>query len=113
MKNAAKLIILLSLCFTIFSCKSEAEKKVEKTTTEYVRFVDSVTTINTPTLKNNWSKIEKLFETKTVELNLKIDKLENSSTQGIKMDSATKKFEALKSKIFGASKELDAPNSIE
>ncbi|MFN7098995.1 MAG: hypothetical protein ACK4M4_01310 [Flavobacterium sp.] len=105
MKNAAKFIILLSLCFTIFSCKSEAEKKVDKTTTDYVRFVDSVTTINTPTLKNNWSKIEKLFETKTTELNLKIDKLENSSTQGIKMDSATNKFESLKKSLFGSSKE--------
>ncbi|MBQ0908223.1 hypothetical protein KBJ98_05860 [Flavobacterium sp. F-328] len=113
MKNAAKLIVLLTLCFTIISCKSEAEKKVEIVTNNYVRFVDSVTSRNKADAKANWNKIEKAFEKKTIELNFKMDNLEDSKNLGVKMDSATKKYKSFKQALFGFAIESDTSLFIE
>ena len=64
---------LITISFT--SCKSDQYKKAEIVTNNYVRFIDSVTNINTNNAIKDWSSIQKDFEEKSNELNIEIDKL--------------------------------------
>lgn len=107
MKNASIILLILLLNIFFLSCQSEAEKKVEIVTNDYVRFVDSVTSRNKADAKANWNKIERAFEKKTTELNLKMDNLEDSENFGAKMDSASKKYKSFKQALFGLTIESD------
>ena len=89
---------LITIAFT--SCKSEQEKKAETVTNNYVRFVDSITNKNAVDALTNWSTIDKYFEKKSNELNIEIDKLEDSHDFDAKIDSATAKYEAFRNSIL-------------
>lgn len=103
----------LLLIITFTACQSEAEKKVERVTNDYVRFVDSVTNKGAVDVRTNWNQIEKAFDKKTTELNIKIDNLEDNTALGAKMDSATRKYEAFRKTIFGRAMNPDAAPFIE
>lgn len=58
---------LLTSLIVVVSCKSEEEKKAEKTIAEYERFVDSLNQVTMDEAEPNLAKIEAEFELKSKE----------------------------------------------
>jgi hypothetical protein len=100
MKNSIPLLGFFLIAITFTSCKSEDEKRAEIVTNDYVRFVDSIIHKSDVDALANWPTIDNDFEKKTNELNIEIDKLEDSHDFDAKIDSATAKYEAFKISII-------------
>lgn len=100
MKYSIPLLGLFLITIPFASCTSEREKTAQIVTDNYVQFVDSIVNLNTDSAQANWNRIDKDFEKKTSQLNIEIDKLEDSRDFDAKIDSATAKYEAFKISVI-------------
>ncbi len=100
MKNLIPLLGFFIIIISFTSCKNDQHLKAEMVTNNYVRFIDSVTNLGTSNAIKDWNNIEKDFDKKSNELNTEIDKLEDITIFDKKINPATAKYEAFRSKTF-------------
>ncbi|MFE3870799.1 hypothetical protein ACFX5F_06140 [Flavobacterium sp. ZS1P70] len=100
MKYSIPLLGLFLITIPFASCTSEREKTAQIVTDNYVHFVDSIVNLNTDSARANWNRIDKDFEKKMSQLNIEIDKLEDSRDFDAKIDSATAKYETFKISVI-------------
>lgn len=110
MKKLIKSTGLLTILLAFVSCTSEQEKKAERLTDNYIRFVDSVAAIPTDEAAAKWDQIEKIYDKKTNQLNTEVDKLENKTAIDKKINEAEARYENFKILIIEKKVILDANN---
>jgi hypothetical protein len=110
MKKLIKSTGLLTVILAFVSCTSEQEKKAERLTDNYIRFVDSVAAIPSDEAAAKWNEIEKIYDNKTSTLNTEVDKLENKAKLDKKINEAVARYENFKILIIEKKVILDANN---
>ena len=100
MKKLTSLLGFFTLAIAFTSCKSDQQKKAEIVTSEYVLFIDSVTSKGTANAMENWDAIARDFDKKSNKLNIEIDKLEDITAFDKKINPATAKYEAFRNLTF-------------
>lgn len=100
MKTIFKTLSIAVVLISLTSCQNEQEKKTEKLTNNYIKFVDSVANIDQDKALENWNTIQETYELKTTELNNEIDKLENKSVWNEKINAATFRYEECQKKLM-------------
>ena len=111
MKTIIKSLSLVAILISFTSCQNEQEKKAEQLAHNYVKFVDSVANIDQEEAIENWDAIQEDYESKTIELNSEVDKLEDKSKLDEKINAATSKYEDCQKRLMELKAKYDVENN--
>jgi hypothetical protein len=111
MKTVIKSLSLVAILISFTSCQNEQEKKAEALADNYVKFVDSVANIDQEEAIQNWDAIQENYESKTIELNNEVDKLEDKSKLDEKINAATSKYEDCQKRLMELKAKYDVENN--
>lgn len=110
MKKLIKPFALLTVVALFTSCKNEQQEKIEKLTDSYVKYVDSLASVNTDDIVTKWSEIDENFNSKTTSLKNEINKLDDKKDLDKKVEAVALKYEAFKKGVLAKKAEIDAKN---
>jgi hypothetical protein len=99
MKNSKLIWGLALMAVAVVSCKSETEKKAEKTVDSYVVYVDSIGKVSATDAKSNWAAIDAAYQQRTTEAEAAVGELKDKTKAQARLDSGKVKFETLKTKV--------------
>lgn len=99
MKTLKLVFLSLSLVSLLLSCETSEEQEAERDVSEFSKFVDSVATEDTDSLKVNWENVEKEYTEKKLQAQSSVEALGGHPKLNEKLNSANSKYNEFKKNI--------------
>lgn len=110
MKNLKQIIVgVLGCTFILVSCTNE-KTKAEELSDNFVKYVDSISNVQSENAIENWETIENKFEAAKNDAANEIDKLEDKMNFEERVNSATVKYEKFKMDVLAEKEKIDIKN---
>ena len=110
MKNLKQIIVgVLGCTFILASCTNE-KTKAEELSDNFVKYVDSISNVQSENAIENWETIENKFEAAKNDAANEIDKLEDKMNFEERVNSATLKYEKFKMDVLAEKEKIDIKN---
>lgn len=101
---------LVALAFS--SCKNEKEVQAEKSVQNYVVYVDSLGSVDSKEVKNNWEAINATYQMRIANAQAALEEMKDKKSAEEKLEAAKLKYQDLKDKVAAElAADKPAPNS--
>ena len=107
MKNLNQIIVGILGCTLILASCSDEKTKAEQMSDNFVKYVDSVSSVQKENAIENWNEIESEYEQAKQNANREIDQLDDRMEYEEKINTATAKYEQFKSNVLAEKEKLD------
>jgi 23S rRNA pseudoU1915 N3-methylase RlmH len=107
MKNLNQIIVGILGCTLILASCSDEKTKAEQMSDNFVKYVDSVSSVQKENAIENWNEIESEYEEAKQNANREIDQLDDKMEYEEKINTATAKYEQFKSNVLAEKEKLD------
>jgi 23S rRNA pseudoU1915 N3-methylase RlmH len=107
MKNLNQIIVGILGCTLILASCSDEKTKAEQMSDNFVKYVDSVSSVQKENAIENWNEIESEYEEAKQNANREIDQLDDKMEYEEKINTATAKYEQFKSDVLAEKEKLD------
>lgn len=107
MKNLNQIIVGILGCTLILASCSDEKTKAEQMSDNFVKYVDSVSSVQKENAIENWNEIESEYEEAKQNANREIDQLDDRMEFEEKINTATAKYEQFKSDVLAEKEKLD------
>ncbi len=97
-KNVLKFGVLSMIVLGFASCKDEKQEQAEKSVTNYVTYVDSVSNVAADDAKTNWEAIDAQYQNRVSEADMAVGEAKDTETLKEKLAVSKAKYEELKAK---------------
>lgn len=108
MKNLKILLGIVTVAFSVTSCKNEEQKEAENSVEKYQIYVDSISKVAQNDAIVNWDKIEAKYLEAKAEAELAIEKAENKEELYIKLSDYVSKYDEFKTTIVTEKSKIEA-----
>ena len=108
MKYLNQIIVGILGCTLMLTSCSNEKTKAEKMSDNFVKYVDSISSVQKENAIENWNHIENEFEQAKQNAAVEIDQLENKMDLEEEINTATVKYEKFKSDVLAEKERLDA-----
>lgn len=110
MKNLNQIIVGILGCTLVLSSCTQEKTKVEQISDNFVRYVDSVSNVQTDNAVENWNEIQSEFEKAKENVTTEIEKLEDKMSFQEMVDKAVLKYEKFKIDVLSEKEKAVAAN---
>ena len=107
MKNLNQIIVGILGCTLILASCSDEKTKAEQMSDNFVKYVDSVSSVQKENAIENWNEIESEYEQAKQNANREINQLDDKMGFEEKINTATAKYEQFKSNVLAEKEKLD------
>ncbi|MGV9004295.1 DUF6565 domain-containing protein [Flavobacterium sp.] len=99
MKTLKLALYFLPIFFLATSCETNEEREADRNVYEFSKYVDSVSTINTSDLKQNWENIEKTYTEKKLQAQSSVEAFGSRPKLNVKINQANSKYKQFRKKF--------------
>ncbi|SFS59711.1 hypothetical protein [Lutibacter maritimus] len=107
MKNLNQIIVGILGCTLILASCSDEKTKAEQMSDNFVKYVDSVSSVQKENAIENWNEIESEYEEAKQNANREINQLDDRMEFEEKINTANAKYEQFKSDVLAEKEKLD------